>query len=217
MKKKQRLVKKQAKDAVSHDKLAELLPPDVIISIMELINLGSKRFEALWDVDLTNEERRRMVGAGTKNYGFIDKVSDLAVSNPGYVKLVDAEKLKNCLRNIEACRDIVISLKSFSRKVSNAMIVFSDAAYVISLMFYNTVKMMSKHGDANAIGLFNSLRPFFKKHRRAKGKPTAKKLERNARALLKGTKEGVVVVENESPHEEGGERVVVDETRRSKG
>jgi hypothetical protein len=83
---------------------------------------------------LTVKERMRLIGAGIRNYGFIDKATDIARDNPEFTEVL--------VRGRE---------------------------------------------------------------------PTVKKLERDFHSLMRGTREGEIVIKNESPHEEGGKRVVVDE------
>jgi hypothetical protein len=117
------------------------------------------------DADLTQKERKRKVGAGTRNYGFIDKVSDYAASNPEYAHFFSVNSIKNCLRNVEMCRELYKSLLAFARDVSNAMLNYSNDAYFMALNYYNTVKEQAKQGDSDAIELENDLKTYFNKTR----------------------------------------------------
>ena len=47
-------------------------------------------------------------------------------------------------------------------------------------------------------------------------KITEPEVERDVKALLHGTKDGKIVIENEKPHLVGGKHVVVDETHKSR-
>ena len=76
----------------------------------------------------------------------------------------------------------------------------------MSLISYNILKELSKHGDPAAEELFRALQPFFKKTKR-----NPKKLEKDARAVMRGKKDGRIIVENISPKLTGGTHKVIDE------
>jgi hypothetical protein len=173
-------------------------------------------FKDISNNTLTPLQRKRKIGAGIRNYGFIDKVSDLAAANPNYAQFFKVADLKNCIRNIEDCREIVILLQAFMRMVSNTMMVYSDDAYTMALIYYNMVKEMSRRGDPEAMAIFRDLQPFFRRPKHSSAEPTAKELERDLHALIHGKKDGKIVVENISPKTTAGMRKVVDDTRRSK-
>ncbi|MDR2727966.1 MAG: hypothetical protein LBB56_02450 [Chitinispirillales bacterium] len=194
----------------------DALSPNYIRDIKENITESIDLFTELSDNDLTLSQRRRKVGAGVRNYGFIDKTSDLATSNPEFAKLFNIQDLKNCIRNIEDCRDIVILLQTLARMVSNSMMVYSDEAYSLALLYYNSAREMSRRGDPNAIEVFRALQTFFRRTRRANAEPSAKAIEKDLHALIKGTKDGKIVVENEKPRVVGGKRLLVDRTRNNK-
>jgi hypothetical protein len=194
----------------------ELLPPALTSSIKNEIESLMTGFSEVTDDVLTAIQRRRKIGAGIKNYGFIDKVSDLASSNPQFATFFDITDLKNAIRNIEECRDIVVLLQAFARMVSNAMLIYSDDAFSMALIYYSMVKEMSRHGDPTAMELFNALKPFFKRPKRSSAEPTEKEIERDLHALIKGKADGKIVVENERPKLTSGERKVVDEVRKGR-
>ena len=78
------------------------------------------------------------------------------------------------------------------------------------------VQTMARRGDPQAIQLFRTLFPFFEKRRRATAEPTTKEIEQGIHALLHGTADGKIVVENVSPKVSKGVRKVVDEVSKSK-
>jgi len=199
-----------------HNPRVELLPPQLIEDTIESLRNLMDDFSEITRNNLTALQRRRKIGAGIRNYGFIDKASDLAEANPRFVQFFRIENLKNAIRNIENCREIVILLQSFARVVSNSMMVFSDEAYTMALIFYNLVREMSRRGDPEAMEIFNALRPFFRRTRHTSAEPTDKQIERDLHALIKGHADGKIVVENETPKITGGTRKVVDEVRRGR-
>jgi len=196
-----------------------LFEPLVMKIIMESLDEAILQFREMSNNVLRPRDRRRRVGAGTRIYGFIDKVSDLVVAWPQFATLLNAPSLKNCLRNIEDCRTIISTLGGLERSVRDSMMTYSDEAFAMALIFYNSVRELSRRGDPDAREVFNMLRPFFRKRRSATGEqePTEPEVERDVRALLHGTKEGKVVIENEKPRMTKGKRIVVDETTKKKG
>jgi hypothetical protein len=97
---------------------------------MEDIIEGTKSsyndFIDIADANLTDSQRKRKVGAGNKNYGFIDKASDLAEANGEYVEFFRIGDLKTCIRNLEMCRNLADLLMDFWRAATNAQLIYSD-------------------------------------------------------------------------------------------
>ena len=60
--------------------------------------------------------------------------------------------------------------------------------------------------------VFNMLQLFWQRPRRTSGEPTQPEVMRDVRVLLRGTKDGEVVIRNESDQIVKGEKVVVDNT-----
>ena len=203
-------------DSGTHEKQIAPLPPAHMNNIKTSIERLMEDFRHISDNNLTALQRRRKVGAGIRNYGFIDKVSDLADANPKFAQFFEIADLKNCIRNIEMCREIVILLQAFTRMVSNSMMVYSDDAYTMALIYYNLVKEMSRRGDPEAMEIFRALQPFFRRPKRTTAEPTAKELERDLHSLLHGKKDGKIVVESIAPKKTGGVRKVVDDVHKSK-
>ena len=176
------------------------------------------QFRIMSDRDLTLSQRIRKVGAGIRNYGFIVKVAEFANENPQFAALFDLEILQNCLYNFDESRNINVMLQSMVRQTSNSMLTYSDEAYSLALIFYNSVKELSRRGNPEAITLFRQLQPFFRRRNPEQGSkpPTEHEVERDLKALLHGHKDGKIVVENERPHLVGGTHVVVDETHKDR-
>jgi len=199
------------KDTGIDDYHVNLLPPNLIADTIESINSTMDDFSDVADNNLTSAQRRRKIGAGIRNYGFIEKVTDLAEASPQFTNFFRPVDLRNAVRNLDACRDILVLLQSFSRIVSNTMLVYSNEAFTMSLIFYNTVKEMSRRGDPKAMELFRMLQPFFRRQGRPSAEPTEKELERDLHALIHGKKDGKIVVENITPAKAAGARKVVDD------
>jgi hypothetical protein len=126
------------------------------------------------------------------------------------------ESVKNCIRNVETCRNLASLLIGFYRAVTNTMMVYSDDAYSMARIFYANVREMSRRGDPMAKALETELKTYFKTSRKVSNKQNEKELERHAHALIHGTKDGVLKIENISPKVTGGVHRVVDETFKGK-
>ena len=188
-------------DGQQIDLLPNGLMQDTILNLKSLM----EDFREVSENYLNRIQRRRKIGAGIRNYGFIEKVADLAAANPQFAQFFRTQDLRNCITNFDVCRDIAILLQSFTRLVTNTMLVYSDEAYGMSLIFYNNVKELSRRGNPTAMELFRTLQPFFKRTRRDTGTLTEKETMREEKALLHGKKDGRLIIENISPKLTGGE------------
>jgi hypothetical protein len=70
------------------------------------------------------------------------------------------------------------------------MLVYSDDAYSMALLFYNNVKAMARRGDPMARALTATLKTYFKKSKPSAAEPTNKELLRDAKAIAQGKKDG---------------------------
>ena len=162
---------------------------------------------------LSQFERFRLLGAGTKRYGFIDLVSDIAEVNPRFApQFYSNYVLKDRLRQIEMLRNMSVMLQTMLRINDDVLLQVSDDAFQMALIYYNSVRESSRRNRTGAQALFKQMQSFFSRKPRKKAAPTVKETERDARALLHGQKDGTIIIENERPHMVGGQHIVVDET-----
>jgi len=194
----------------------DLLPNQLMEDTVESLENLMEDFRDISENYLNKIQRRRKIGAGIKNYGFIEKVADLAEANPQFAQFFRPEDLRNCIINFDRCRDVALLLQSFARLVTNTMLVYSDAAYGMALIFYNNIKEMSRRGNPTAMELYQSLQPFFKRPRRSTGGLTEKQTERELHALMHSKKDGKLIVENITPKLTGGVHKVVEEVYNDK-
>jgi len=166
---------------------------------------------------LSEAERRRMLGSGVRRYGFIDKTSDIAMSNPEFVPpYLDTEQLKKYIRDIENLRNVSVTLQQLLRINSDLFLIISDEAFRLALMYYNSVRDASRRRVPGAEAIFNALQLFFRRSSRPGDEPTEAEILRDVHSLLHGKKDGKIVIENETPHAAGGKHTVVDETHKDK-
>jgi len=193
-----------------------LLPLPQLEKIKEDIQSAMEDFQDIADNNLTPIQRRRKIGAGIRNYGFMEKVADIAEVNPQFAVFFDPNDLRNAIMNFDECRNIALLLQSFIRLVTNTMLIYSNEGYTMSSMFYNTVKEMSRRGDPTANALYRTLKPFFERPKRPNTKTTKKQAEHDFMGIINGTKEGSIFVENIAPKVTGGERKVIDNVYKGK-
>jgi len=203
--------KKLLPSGVVDEYKVDFLPIGEIDQIREYIQDAWDLFTEIADNNLTPIQRRRKIGAGVRNYGFIEKVADLSEANPQYAQFFDPNDLRNAIMNFDLCRNIAVQLQSFLRDVTNTMLIYSNEGFIMSSMFYNTIKEMSRRGDSTANSLFRTLQPFFKRPKRSTGPLTEKETEREMHALLHSKKDGKLIIENINPKLTGGVHKVVEE------
>jgi hypothetical protein len=164
---------------------------------------------------LSPAERRRLLGASQRRYGFIDEVSDVMSTNPRFIPSnVDEQEFKDEIRKFELIRNFNITLQQVLRITQDIQLVMGDSLYRQALSYYGSVRDAALRRVEGAQVLFNRLREFFRNihRRRTTDEPTEAEALRDARALLHGRKDGEIIIRNESPHLAGGERTVIDET-----
>jgi hypothetical protein len=167
---------------------------------------------------LTPEERKRMLGAGVRRYGQIDKSMDYAVEFPQFVPpTFSLSALQTSKVNIEALRDMEVLVDEIKRLVGDGLLTEGNTAWGWTLMYYNSVREQARRNVSGAVELFNKLKLLFMRRRQPDSPETEPEVERDVRALLHGRKDGKIVIENEKPHLVGGKQVVVDETHKDKG
>ncbi|MCL2120413.1 MAG: fibronectin type III domain-containing protein, partial [Planctomycetaceae bacterium] len=166
---------------------------------------------------LSPAERRRLMGSGVRRYGYIDKVSDTAADYPRFWPLADeTETMKNIIREIEALRSLLVFFESGSRLVMDRLLTLGDVAFRLANVYYGAVREAARQQlDPDAEAVFQLLRLFWRRARRPSEQPTIPEVERDLRALLRGTKDGEIIVRNESDRVVKGERVVIDNTQKA--
>ena len=170
------------------------------------------------DFNLTGKERMRLIGAGVRNWGFINKAYEIARDNPDFLpKQFDALGFSRDMREYEEVRQLSFTLEQFLRAVNEAMLIRSDILFRLALRVYGNLRELARARVPGAQDLFNALLRYFR-HRRRPGaaEPTEKEIERDLHSLLHNTADGKIVIENERPRASAGKRVLVDEVKRGR-
>jgi hypothetical protein len=178
------------------------------------------QFTAAADVETTMSPamRRRLVGAGVKNYGFIDKAYDIARDNPKALPAgLTAEAMWKDMHDFEEARQLVAVLEQFLLVAKEYMAIIGDQCFRDALFIYDNLKMQSKNREPWATPLYEMLMSFFKKRRKpGEAEPTTKEIERDVRKLLFGHADGEIIIKNETPVVQGRKREVIDDIHKDR-
>jgi hypothetical protein len=168
--------------------------------------------------NLTGTDRRRLIGAGVRNYGFIDKSFDIARDNPQFMPPnFDLTLLNWNMHELEDFRQLMWVLQQFTQAASNAFLLQADACYRDALRIYGSLQEQTRNKVPGAEPLFQALRTFFSRSRRQPAdEPTEMELERDIKQLLHGKADGEIVIKNESPRAQGGVHEVIDSVHRGR-
>lgn len=132
---------------------------------------------------LTAADRRRLVGAGVRNNGFIDKAYDIARDNPQFMPPhFDVKALAQNMEDLENLRQLLWALQQFTQAVGNALLVHSDSCYRDALRIYSSLKEQARNRVDGAEPLYKALENFLE----GANEELMKNLQKNK---LKGTLE----------------------------
>ena len=167
---------------------------------------------------LSPKQRLQMLGSGVRRYGFNDKVSDFAESNPEFIPpYLNVPKFKRNIRETEMLRDISAMLAQMQRITDDLLLITGDEVYRQALMYYNTVRDASRRRVPGADALYRILEQYFKRRKNTSEEPTEQQIMHDVKGLLHGTKEGEVIIKNTGKKTTKGKKIVVDETTKPKG
>jgi len=155
--------------------------------------------------NLTPKERQRLISAGVRNYGFIEKTYDIVMDNRNFEPPnFDVVAFKNNLYEFDQIRQFYFLAEKLQTIASDSMLIKSNVLYRESLRVYNSLKEQARAGIAGARDLFNALEPFFRRRRNPESPPTKKQEERKSRSLLNGRTEGEMLIKNVNPKKTAG-------------
>ena len=164
-------------------------------------------------------DRQRHNAVGLKRLGFIEAAFRISSKFPQYFPhWLNTPKFKNDIDLFTAVRSLVEVCRSLEEKAWNINIESADMIYTDALEYYSQVQDASNRRVDSAESLYKELNGFFK-HGSTESEnginaaePTTKKLKRDVNALVRGDKDGEVVIRNITPKTKGGKREIIDET-----
>ena len=166
---------------------------------------------------LDTTDRRRLLGSGVRRYGFIEKVAEVSGEFPQFWPAFadEGETLRERVREIDVLRNLLVWFRFASRLVGDLLLVAGDDAFRMANTYYATARDGARRRVPEAQQVFQLLQLFWKRRRRSTEEPTIPEVERDLRALLRGTKDGEIIVRNESDRVVKGEKVIIDNTQKA--
>jgi hypothetical protein len=184
---------------------------DEILSLMSTLDHYAANLRAL--------DRMRHNGVGLKRLGFIEAAFRISRKFPQYFPhWLNTTKFQDDLDLFNAIRSLVEVCRSLEEKAWNINIESADMIYTNALEYYSQVQDAAHRRIDSAESLYNELHDFFRHGAMESGEgagmsaPTRKKTKSNINALMKGTKDGEVIIRNFKPKITGGTHEVIDET-----
>jgi len=113
-------------------------------------------------------------------------------------------------------RDLQILAEQISRNIADSLLINGQEAYNQALIYYNSVRELSRRNVPGARELYENLNSIFKPRRSPDQPETEIEEERDALKLLHGKADGEMIIRNEQPHMTGGAHEVIDETHHEK-
>ena len=118
------------------------------------------------------------------------------------------------MRKIEALRNLLLWIRTLERVVGDMFLVTSNDAFQMANMYYGSVRVAARSNILGVMQIFQLLQMFWQRPRRPSEEPTIPATLRDVRGILRGTREGSVLVENECDSVAKGKRTIVDKTRK---
>jgi len=186
--------------------------PEVVNNITNNVLELIEQLEG-YTANLRALDRQRHNGVGLKRLGFIEAAFRLSTKFPQYFPhWLDTEKFQSDLDLFNAIRSLVEVCRSLEEKAWNINVESSDMVYTNALEYYSQVQDAARRRVDSAESIYNELHSFFRRGPMESDQPTEKKVKRDINALMKGKKDGEVIIKNIKPKTTGGKHEVIDET-----
>ena len=190
--------------------------PDVPQDAIDELNVMLNEIKTLLDSysqHLRSLDRKRLNGVGIKKLGFVERAYELALENPEFLPhYLTLERFGDDIHYFINFQSLIDLTAQVREKLWNITLQSADIAYTDALEFYASVHEAAKRRVDAAETLYNDLFTFFKSHGNRNTEPTQKQEMRDAKSLIRGTKDGKFEVINVKPRLTGGKRKIIDKT-----
>jgi hypothetical protein len=189
-----------------------LIPQIEIDSLTEHLDLIKGVLED-YAAHLRALDRKRHNGVGIRRQGFIERSYQLALENqeflPHWLPMAKFREDNDHFLGLRTFFDLTEQIRELAW---NLVTLAADMVYTDALEFYSQVQDAANRRIDAAESIYHELRPFFEAHGNRRGdEPTEAEQERDAKALIKGKKDGKMVIENVKPKMTAGKHKVIDE------
>jgi len=188
------------------------IPQQTITEVTLLLAQAKEKLEA-YAAHLRALDRRRLNNIGVKREGFAQRAFRLAMDNPEFLPhYLERERYIDDYDHYVLMQSAVDEDKQVSELLHNINTENDDVFYTDGLDYYAAVKEAAKRRVDASEAIFEDLSPFFRRKKSPDAPETKKEQLRDIKGYVKGTKEGIAVIENIKPKIEGGVHKVIDET-----
>jgi hypothetical protein len=130
---------------------------DVITKLNDVRTLLQPYLQAL-----TPEERRSLPKMSDKTIAFVNKAETYSVSNPEFAPaFMQVDEFAKDMHLVEELKPILDICEQLCNNIDDTSMLGGSEAYMEALMYYNSVKMAAKTGQANARPIYDDLRMRF--------------------------------------------------------
>jgi hypothetical protein len=164
-------------------------------------------------------DRMRHNGVGLKRLGFIEAAFRISKQFPQYFPhWLWTGKFSNDLLLFRSIRSLVEACRSLEEKAWNINVESSDMIYTDALEYYAQVQNAAERRIDAAESIYAELHGFFRNLGHTENldlggaAPTQKRTKRDGNALMKGKKDGEIIIKNISPKIMRGTREIIDRT-----
>jgi hypothetical protein len=178
---------------ISSDQTLTKIQGDLTDALQKILSISD-------DKALSRVKRLSLFGSGVKRYGFVKKTLETANANTGFAPpFLDFKAFNHLAHQLEEVRNVDATLQQLLRANTDLLLLLGDEMYRFALMYYGAVRDASHRRVPGAWDLFQMLRPYFAQKHRTRTEPTQHQVEKDVHALLKGVKDGEIVIKNERP------------------
>jgi uncharacterized membrane protein len=157
-------------------------------------------------------DRRRLRGSGASRWGYIGKVSDVAVQFPQFwPNATDAADLDERIREIEVLRNLLLWFRMATRLIGDVMLIVGDDALRLCGEYYGMVRERARRKDREAVQVWQMLRAFWRHQRRVSAQTKRKALS-HAKEVADGKRNGGVSFYHEEDQMIEGDSGFVDDS-----
>jgi hypothetical protein len=186
--------------------------PEELIKKLDGYFAGMMSILENYAVRLHAQDRRRLNGVRKPTLGFVSDAYRSAELFPNLLPYYcPIEKFREDFKYFNNFQMLLGLCKTAQEMLWNITLKAADAAYEDALMFYAQVREAKIKGIDAHENLYNNLFQFFKKSKRDGAEPAQKEVMSDVNALLRGKKDGEVIVRNVRPKVAKGRREVADE------